>query len=192
MAALLVWASTCATVFHGPQLSAQVLHRYPLDRSKTPSLFLNSLVDTPASRVCFCSAGRRFEQSKAKPAERMSGEPKVCHSCGREITWRKKWERCWEEIKYCSDKCRNSKPGATGKELEAVILDLLAQRKGGATICPSEVARKHFGEDAWREHMETVRQAARRLVAEGQIEITQKGKPVDPSRAKGPIRLRLV
>jgi Protein of unknown function (DUF3253) len=33
--------------------------------------------------------------------------------------------------------------------------------------------------------METVRQAARRLVVSQQIEITQKGKPVDPSHAKG-------
>jgi hypothetical protein len=38
--------------------------------------------------------------------------------------------------------------------------------------------------------MERVRMAARRLVARGELEILQKGRPVDPSRAKGPIRLR--
>jgi hypothetical protein len=155
------------------------LHPYPIS-------------ETNLSRACECAARARFKQTNAKAAMSVSRDPKVCQSCGRKITWRKKWERCWEEIKYCSDKCRRSKPGDTGKELENMILDLLAQRKEGATICPSEVARKCFGEDAWREQMETVRQAARRLVADGQIEITQKGQVVDPSRAKGPIRLRLL
>jgi hypothetical protein len=40
--------------------------------------------------------------------------------------------------------------------------------------------------------MEPSRRAARRLVAQGLVEITQKGRVVDPSTAKGPIRIRLV
>jgi len=40
--------------------------------------------------------------------------------------------------------------------------------------------------------MEPARCAARRLVAAGRIEIVQGGRVVDPSTAKGPIRLRLV
>lgn len=39
--------------------------------------------------------------------------------------------------------------------------------------------------------MEDVRRAARRLVAKGLLEITQNNQLVDPSTAKGPIRLRL-
>lgn len=65
----------------------------------------------------------------------------------------------------------------------------LAATAAGATICPSEVARALFPED-WRPHMERVREAARRLVAAGEIEITQGGRPVDPDHARGPIRLR--
>jgi hypothetical protein len=38
--------------------------------------------------------------------------------------------------------------------------------------------------------MEPVRRAARRLVAAGEAEITQGGNVVDPSTAKGPIRIR--
>ncbi len=38
--------------------------------------------------------------------------------------------------------------------------------------------------------MEPARSAARRLVAEGSVVITQKGHIVDPSTAKGPIRIR--
>mmetsp|Transcript_20637 Transcript_20637/g.38826 ORF Transcript_20637/g.38826 Transcript_20637/m.38826 type:complete len:112 (-) Transcript_20637:188-523(-) len=33
---------------------------------------------------------------------------KDCVVCGRPFTWRKKWERCWDEVKYCSDKCRRT------------------------------------------------------------------------------------
>ncbi|WP_162046775.1 DUF2256 domain-containing protein [Vibrio taketomensis] len=31
---------------------------------------------------------------------------KVCVICRRPFTWRKKWQRCWDEVKYCSDRCR--------------------------------------------------------------------------------------
>ena len=31
---------------------------------------------------------------------------KPCATCGRPMTWRKKWARNWDEVKYCSDACR--------------------------------------------------------------------------------------
>lgn len=31
---------------------------------------------------------------------------KKCVQCERPFTWRKKWEKVWDEVKYCSDKCR--------------------------------------------------------------------------------------
>jgi hypothetical protein len=34
---------------------------------------------------------------------------KICIACQRPFTWRKKWERNWEEVKYCSDRCRMNK-----------------------------------------------------------------------------------
>ncbi len=33
---------------------------------------------------------------------------KPCLACGRPFTWRKKWERVWDEVKYCSDRCRSA------------------------------------------------------------------------------------
>jgi hypothetical protein len=33
---------------------------------------------------------------------------KVCAVCGRPFTWRKKWARNWDEVKYCSDQCRRN------------------------------------------------------------------------------------
>ena len=31
---------------------------------------------------------------------------KLCPVCRRRFAWRKKWERCWEEVVYCSRRCR--------------------------------------------------------------------------------------
>ncbi|MBB3780291.1 hypothetical protein FHY12_003933 [Xanthomonas arboricola] len=31
---------------------------------------------------------------------------KPCMHCGRPFRWRKKWERVWDQVKYCSDRCR--------------------------------------------------------------------------------------
>ena len=116
--------------------------------------------------------------------------PKSCATCGREITWRKKWERDWEQVRYCSDGCRRAKPDSTDQALEQAILSLLDARAGGATICPSEAARAVAPD--WEQLMEPSREAARRLVAAGEVEITQGGQVVDPSRAKGPVRIRRV
>lgn len=116
-------------------------------------------------------------------------ESKTCVVCGRTIEWRKKWERSWNEVKYCSDGCRRRKDQAADETLERSILSLLDSRARGATICPSEVARAAAPDD-WRPLMEPVREAARRLVAKGMLDITQQGRVVDGSTAKGPIRLR--
>ncbi len=35
---------------------------------------------------------------------------KPCAVCGRPMSWRKKWARNWEQVKYCSDACRMAKP----------------------------------------------------------------------------------
>lgn len=34
---------------------------------------------------------------------------KKCLTCGIDFIWRKKWENVWEEVKYCSDRCRKNK-----------------------------------------------------------------------------------
>ncbi|WP_343691330.1 DUF2256 domain-containing protein [Chitinophaga sp.] len=30
---------------------------------------------------------------------------KVCPVCQRPFTWRKKWEKTWEQVRYCSKRC---------------------------------------------------------------------------------------
>ncbi|RYF26205.1 MAG: DUF2256 domain-containing protein [Flavobacteriales bacterium] len=34
---------------------------------------------------------------------------KICVTCGRSFNWRKKWEKDWPLVKYCSERCRRSK-----------------------------------------------------------------------------------
>jgi hypothetical protein len=82
--------------------------------------------------------------------------------------------------------------GVSKAEARRAILELLGQRGPGKTICPSDAARALGGDDGFRPPMGTVREAAGELVAAGRIEVTQRGKPVDLDRAKGPIRLRAV
>lgn len=117
------------------------------------------------------------------------GEVKTCASCGREIQWRAKWATVWADVKYCSDGCRRRRVTATDRELERTILALLEKREPHATICPSDAARAVGGQE-WRDLMEPTRRAARRLVAGGEVDIVQGGQLVDPSSARGPIRIR--
>lgn len=114
---------------------------------------------------------------------------KVCERCGRTMQWRAKWARNWNEVKYCSDACRKQRLTAVDTALEDAIVQLLNARAHDASICPSEAARAVGGE-SWQSLMEPARKAARRLVAQEKVQITQAGKVVDPSRAKGPIRIR--
>ncbi|PYE51116.1 DUF2256 domain-containing protein [Deinococcus yavapaiensis] len=51
-----------------------------------------------------------------KPSER---PVKTCATCGLPFAWRKKWERDWENVKYCSDRCRAAK-AATSERKDVV------------------------------------------------------------------------
>lgn len=77
----------------------------------------------------------------------------------------------------------------TERALEDAITALLGRRAPGATICPSEAARR-VDPHGWRDLMPDARRVAGRLVADGRIEMTQRGTVVDPATATGPVRLR--
>lgn len=116
----------------------------------------------------------------------MSHPPaKTCASCGRTIQWRKKWERDWDDVRYCSTACRKRGVTDIDRQFETAILRLLPGRT--AVISPADVLQA-TGADTSSD--EPVRRAARRLVAAGQLEIVQRGRVVDPSRATGAIELR--
>lgn len=113
---------------------------------------------------------------------------KNCVVCGRTIEWRKKWERNWDDLRYCGEKCRRNRLTDADHELQSAIVDLLSARARTSTICPSEAA-KAVDSDGWRDLMPQARNAARRLVDADEVVITQGGRAVDPSTAKGPIRI---
>ncbi len=33
---------------------------------------------------------------------------KICATCGRPFEWRKKWAQNWEQVRYCSERCRRA------------------------------------------------------------------------------------
>ncbi|GAB2456351.1 DUF2256 domain-containing protein [Jatrophihabitans fulvus] len=107
----------------------------------------------------------------------MSEHPsKTCASCGRRIEWRKKWERTWDEVRYCSQACRTRGLTDADRELERSIRARLTRRP---------VALADIGDED-----EPLRRAARRLVAQGEAELVQRGRVVDPSTARGPLQVR--
>ncbi|MEQ8858922.1 MAG: DUF2256 domain-containing protein [Pseudomonadales bacterium] len=37
---------------------------------------------------------------------------KPCVHCARPMRWRRRWARVWEQVRYCSERCRRSAAGA--------------------------------------------------------------------------------
>jgi len=51
----------------------------------------------------------------AKMRKKSDLPSKICTVCGLPFTWRKKWQRDWENVKHCSDRCRSAQtPGSKG------------------------------------------------------------------------------
>ena len=40
---------------------------------------------------------------------------KVCPVCQRPFSWRKKWQRNWEEVRYCSKRCQSQRSKVTNE-----------------------------------------------------------------------------
>lgn len=80
-------------------------------------------------------------------------------------------------------------PVAFDERISATIRTLLRKR-AGSSICPSEVARIVGGpEEAWRKCMDQVRRITAEMARQGEVVVTQKGKPVEPESIHGPIRI---
>jgi hypothetical protein len=41
---------------------------------------------------------------------------KVCAVCGRPFQWRKKWKAVWDQVRYCSERCRNNRAAQESKD----------------------------------------------------------------------------
>lgn len=125
----------------------------------------------------------------------MPVEDKTCRSCGRRISWRKKWERDWDAVTYCSSACRSRGVTSQDRRIEALIRELVAGAPRGVSDADvlsalgPQVARPPAARGAGSTQ-ESVRRAARRLVAGDELEMVQGGRVVDPSTTSGPVVLR--
>ncbi|QEI06339.1 DUF2256 domain-containing protein [Pigmentiphaga aceris] len=43
---------------------------------------------------------------------------KPCLCCGRPFAWRKKWEKVWDEVKYCSERCRRNRASSPSQSTQ--------------------------------------------------------------------------
>ena len=129
-------------------------------------------------------------RSRAKPS--ISRTDKVCQACGRTITWRKKWERDWGNIRYCSNACRRRRSPRRDAQLEKSITGYLTQYPGKA-ISSAELLKLLHATDTQTHttKAEDVRRAMRRLAHQGRIEVIQQGKRIKPQNIRGEVQVRL-
>ena len=69
----------------------------------------------------------------------------------------------------------------------AALDALFARRAAGATVCPSEVARRLADGDAWRAEMPRVHAAIDALVAAGTVRLSWRGRAL--AVRDGPYRI---
>ncbi|WP_348679899.1 DUF2256 domain-containing protein [Alcanivorax profundi] len=43
---------------------------------------------------------------------------KICPVCHRPFQWRKKWEKHWHEVVYCSQRCRRGRGARVHRQIE--------------------------------------------------------------------------
>jgi hypothetical protein len=62
---------------------------------------------------------RHEEDGMAKMRKKADLSTKPCQTCGLPFTWRKKWARVWDDVRFCSDRCRAGKQGSAARNLKA-------------------------------------------------------------------------
>jgi len=49
------------------------------------------------------------DSALAKMRKKSDLPSKLCVVCARPFVWRKKWAKVWDEVRYCSDRCRDER-----------------------------------------------------------------------------------
>ncbi|WP_249009535.1 DUF2256 domain-containing protein [Conexibacter sp. DBS9H8] len=57
------------------------------------------------------------------PRRRSDLPAKVCPVCGRPFHWRHKWARDWDQVRYCSERCRRGARAAAVAGVAAAATD---------------------------------------------------------------------
>jgi hypothetical protein len=56
------------------------------------------------------------DEKKEKKPNKSNLPEKICVVCNRPFTWRKKWERCWDEVTCCSNSCNAQRRSSSSGE----------------------------------------------------------------------------
>jgi hypothetical protein len=69
-----------------------------------------------ATKLWRAGAGQRRRVAPPQPPPPSAPAPtphatprQVCETCQRPFTWRKVWEKCWDEVTTCSDRCKSER-----------------------------------------------------------------------------------
>ncbi|PVH80718.1 hypothetical protein DL98DRAFT_183079 [Cadophora sp. DSE1049] len=111
---------------------------------------------------------------------------KICATCSRKISWRKKWEKNWDAITYCSDSCRKHKIKSNSMDVsfESKILSLLEERRftqGSAAVVTCEEAEEEVMKDRKPDIQET---------EEHSTPISPDGADMEPRELTNPSRVQ--
>lgn len=117
-------------------------------------------------------------------------ERRICTVCGRSYGWRKKWERDWRQLRYCSKRCSRRRLGRTDYRLEEAMLLVLNRAGRGVLVAPREAA-KFVDKVGWQSLADAALDAARRLSSRGEVELVEAGRVVDCDSAKRSVMVRL-
>ncbi|MBL4803006.1 MAG: DUF3253 domain-containing protein [Emcibacter sp.] len=87
----------------------------------------------------------------------------------------------------------------TEKEEDPIILYIMRAVERGSPVAPRDIAieiaddraKENSPKDAWRKYLIAVKQQAKNLARIGRISILRRGKPIDPNKMKGLIKLSL-
>lgn len=110
---------------------------------------------------------------------------KICVVCERPFTWRKKWERCWDEVTTCSKAC-NSQRRRGGKSQGGAVdaLQQQSSRPGSPATVTDDASDQDDGPGdlkklakAARKEAKKAKKAAKRLQREGNAPASTGQKP---------------
>lgn len=59
---------------------------------------------------------RAMRTDSGKSVAKSNLPSKTCLNCGLPFVWRKKWERCWDDVKCCSKRCKSEYNSARRRE----------------------------------------------------------------------------
>jgi hypothetical protein len=86
----------------------------------------STLISPHINRAFFHSTAGLHKHHRSSPMRGVKKEnlpSKTCVTCGRPFTWRKKWERVWDEVTTCSKSCNRKRREANRGKLSKPASD---------------------------------------------------------------------